>query len=254
VQLTLVSHYGEKPADFAALIRELQANIAAFFGARFVPYRLEQVHATIVGLEGKRDGGGVCSENFLRLLGEERHFDFAAMLNFLRHDFAGFDVRVGGFRVETDHGFLSQGQPPFARSFSIQGTTAVAMGWPRAASRFPPVLDELRRSLQRFGALRKWAWREGEVDNDFYFVLGQLRSPVPNAERERVQNVVRETLAAIPPLVLRVDRASLAFVAYSDLRLPPETTRAMWIDESSTTPERLEAVYTESVAADVRRL
>ena len=67
MQLTLVSHYGPKPPTLARLIIELQQLLAQQLGTSFVPYALEQVHATVVGLEGLRVGGKVRGENFWRL-------------------------------------------------------------------------------------------------------------------------------------------------------------------------------------------
>jgi hypothetical protein len=242
MQLTLVSHYGEKPSEFAAMIRELQDRVSVSLGESFHPYAVEQVHGTIIGLECTSMDGAVCCENFLRLRHEHRAFDFGAMLNYLRQ-LSGFDLQVGGFRSNKDYGFLSQNQSPFIRSFSIQRETAVAMGWPVEGANFPRALDGLRRALEPFGALRKWAWREGEVDNDFYFVLGRVIGSLADSNRQEIERRLREQLASLKPLTLRISPASLAFIAYSDLRLPLETSRVFNVNDPKTTAELLASAY-----------
>jgi hypothetical protein len=242
MQLTLVSHYGPKPPEFAVLVRELQQILLEALGERFSPYAIEQIHGTIIGLEGTPGERGVLSDNFRQLRNEERCFDFAGMLQFFRREFSGFDVQVGGFRANENYSFLSQQRSPFLRSFSVQSATAVAMGWPRDEATFPPSLDRLRRSLERFGALRKWAWREGEVDNDFYFVLGQIAGPLAEAERRSIESRAREWLSANSQ-TLHVGHETLSFVAYSDLRVPLETSRAFRLNDSATTAESLAGVY-----------
>lgn len=242
MQLTLVSHYGEKPREFRDLIQELQRPLLSTLGNNFLPYAVEQVHGTLVGLEGTATGNDVLSHNFLQLSGERRPFDFPGLLKFLRDDFAGFEIQIGGFHPDQDYGFTSQDKSPFLRSFSLRGPAAVAMGWPRQQNSYPLELDLLRRSLERFGALRKWAWRDGEIDNDFYFVLGQLREPIPQPQLLAVESDIRAHLSKSSHL-LRVGPETLSFVAYSDLRLTPETSRVLKLSDCAITAQSLAEVY-----------
>ena len=242
MQLTLVSHYGAKPPEFAALIRELQGTLRVEFKDQFSPYTVEQVHGTIIGLEGVASHNEVLSQNVLQLRGEKRPFNFSLMLDYLRNEVGEFAVQVGGFQSDQDYRFTSQEKAPFLRSFSLHSTTAVAMGWPRDETGFPPTLDRLRRSLEPFGALRKWAWREGEVDNDFYFVLGQITGPIADALSQSIEVKARAQLSAKSHL-LHVGNQTLSFVAYSDLRLPPETSRVLKLSDRATTAQSLAEVY-----------
>jgi hypothetical protein len=242
-QLTLVSFYGEKPETFTVWIHEIQKALSAELGNHFEPYSLEQIHGTIIGLEGTRAEDGVRSNNRLEHLGEERTFDFDGMLSFLRTTFGGFSIQVGGFRPNRDYLFRSQGQPPFARSFSLQRGTAVTMGWPKAGATFPNELDRLRRALEPFGALRKWAWNEGEVDNDFYFVVGRLSPTLDEVRREATEFKVRELLASSPPLMLNLSPRDLQFISYTDRRLTPEDTRVFPLKDAMTTAEALTNAY-----------
>ena len=56
MNVALVACYGEKPPALKDLVAGMQAELGRFLGAAFVPYGMEQVHATIVGLEGMRVG------------------------------------------------------------------------------------------------------------------------------------------------------------------------------------------------------
>jgi hypothetical protein len=243
MQLTLVSHYGSKPPPFAALIEGLQRSLTMQLGAGFIPYAIEQVHATIAGVEGTRTPGGIRNENFRRYRNEERHVQFPSLLAFLRERFREFEVRVGGFSESAPHGFTSQGRTPFLRSFSIQGEIAVAMGWPWQNLRSVSLLDQLRRKVQEFGILHKWHRTVTDVDNDFFFVLGKLNAQLRAEQRRDVERHVREQLGAMPPCRIDVDRQSLAFVAYTDPQLPPASSQVLKVMDAAITPSSLEDLY-----------
>jgi hypothetical protein len=249
MQLTFVSHYGPKPAPFAEKIRLLQSVIAEQLGSRFKPYTVEQVHGTIIGLEGARFGTRIRNENFRRFRGAERFIDFQGVLDFLRtRPESDWEVRVGGYDLDCDHGFTSAGQHPFLRSFSIRDEIAVAIGWPHCAGSFVPSLDELRRAFQRFGALHKWHQKEWDVDNDFFFVLGRVAQDITSAQREAVQQFVREHLAAAP-LQLPVPPATLSFVAYVDPQLPPHTSQTFRLNDQQVTASLLAGLYDDDPLA-----
>jgi hypothetical protein len=245
MQLTLVSHYGEKPAEFARLVGELQGSLAWSLGDCFCPYEVPQVHGTIIGLEGTQAGGCVRSENFLRYRNETRFIDFAGLLHFLRTDFTGFKVRVGGFDVGEDYGFTSQGRHPFVRSFSLQQEIAVAMGWPIQNEKFSSALDQLRRQMQRFGLLHKWHRKADDVDNDFFFVLGRLDGVLSEERRWATEQELREQLGRREPFLLPINRDALSFVAYRDPQLPLASSRIFRIASADLTPAVLSAVYDE---------
>jgi hypothetical protein len=243
MQLTLVSHYGPKLAPFAEKIRLLQSLIAEQLGRRFEPYTAEQVHGTIIGLEGARFGARIRNENFRRFRGEERFINFQGLLDFLRaQPEPDWEVRVGGYDLACDYGFTSAGRHPFLRSFSVRGEIAVAMGWPHRSGSFVSSLDELRRALQYFGALHKWHQRESDVDNDFFFVLGRVPPDTESAQRDAAQHIIREHLAA-EPLLAPVTRATLSFVAYLDPQLPPETSQTLRLNDLQVTASLLAGIY-----------
>jgi len=94
-------------------------------GSGFKPYALEQVHGTIIGLEGARVGTHIHNENFRRLRGTERLIDFRGLLHFLRiWAEPDWNVRLGGFedgrevceRRDRDVRLPAEGVEPGARA------------------------------------------------------------------------------------------------------------------------------------------
>jgi hypothetical protein len=201
------------------------------------------VHGTIIGLEGTEATDGVRNENFLRWRHEERRIDFAGLLALLRSQFAGFTARIGGFSAAVDYGFLSQGQHPFLRSFSLQRDIAVAIGWPIQDGAISPALDQLRRDLQRFGVLHKWHRQPDDVDNDFFFVLGRVNEALRNERRSAVEQELREQLARRKPLDIVVAPAALSFVGYHDPQLPLTSSPSARLTDPGLTAERLREIY-----------
>ena len=180
-------------------------------GASVRPYRLEQVHATIIGLERTPSS------------------KLAGVVEYLRNDFPSFTVQIGGFREGATYDFTSRGLHPFARSFSVQGNTAVAMGWPPANA-----LDDVRRTLHdRLGASHRYYQSPEDVDNDFYFVLGRFDpgQADPDGVR-RVAGELRSFLAHGATLV-PVSRETLRVVAYEDPELPWGACRAFRVGDVS---------------------
>ena len=248
MQLTFVSHYGPKPGPFAEKICLLQSVIGEQLGSCFEPYTVEQVHGTIIGLEGARFGTLIRNNNFWRFRGAERFIDFQGLLDFLRSRSESiWDVHIGGYDLARDHGFTSAGQHPFLRSFSVRGETAVAMGWPHRSGTFVPSLNELRRAFQQFGALHKWHQRESDVDNDFFFVLGRVAQNTELARHDAVQQIIREHLAAAP-LQLPLTRATLSFVAYLDPQLPPDTSQTFHLIDQQVTASLLAGIYDDDTS------
>jgi hypothetical protein len=242
MQLTLVSHYGPKSPDFAGWIRRAQSFLAARLGTDFRPYAVEQVHATICGLEGNRIGDRIANRNFIQLRGEERFMDMAGLLKFVREAaMSALEVRVGGFDQNADHGFTSAGQHPFERTFAIRSGIVVAMGWPMSLGHCVPVLDDLRRKCQRFGVLHKWHHHEEDMDNDFFFVLGRVASDGGHAQQAAEQKLREQFVDERLTLVL--SRETLSLVAYSDPQLPLETSQAFALKDEQATALALASLY-----------
>ncbi|WP_113703399.1 hypothetical protein [Nonomuraea lactucae] len=208
--VTLVAMYGEKPDAVKDLIVTIQEILAGGLGQSFEPHPLDQIHCTIIGLEGvlPNDSGQVLNRNYLELRHEQRHMDLAAaaqMLNDLQ-----LQVRIGGYRLDRDYGFTSRGSHPYNRSFSFQQGRAVVVGWAEGDK-----LNEARRAFQAANILHKYHADPLSRDNDLYLVIGRAAR---TSAADRVLLTVREYLAG-HALRLAIGQENLSVVTYKDSAL-----------------------------------
>jgi hypothetical protein len=250
IQLALVALYGEKPPGLARLIVDCQEQLERALGAAFLPYTVEQVHATILGLEQTVGAPGE-NAHFAQLRHERRQMDFAGLLDLVRTTpTLPLTVQIGGF-ADRAYGFTSRGRTPYARSFTQQGDKAVLMGWPiqpagKGRMIYPEQLDELRRAFQPLHFLHKYHATPADVDNDFYFRIGLIdMSKVAAARLQTAAADLRHYLSIRQPLLLPVGREQIAIVAYEDERLPPSTTRFWPITDPALSATMLAGLYQE---------
>jgi hypothetical protein len=224
-QATLVAFYGPKRGLLGRLLRSWQERLGRSIrrlGTQLVfrPYPLAQIHATLLGLERSAPCGWY-NRNLTELGGGAPPMRLPELFGFiLDSGQLPFDVQFGGFE-ERDDPFRSRGSRPYRRSFSIQGSTAVVIGWPVHAARdggpatreWPLTLEELRRSAQRFNVRHRWHRAPADVDNDLYLRLGVLDSELAQAQREVVEQEMRRVLSGSPSTV-RISASDLAVVAY----------------------------------------
>jgi hypothetical protein len=247
---SLVAFYGKtpKPHALSDLIGQIQDLLAGERRLDFVPYELEQIHATVVGLEGSRVGQWIISSNWVEQRGVVRLLDLKALINIVQSSkHLPVSVQLGGFDVAREYSFSSRGLHPGVRSFSIQGRIAVTMGWPVGDGTFPPSIDLFRRELARAGALHKYHSSDGEVDNDFFFVIGQLERR--NRNRTAVTEVQEKARSLLSSrridISLRPDDLSL--VAYEETTLAPGRTHQFTLDEVAADPQRVIDLYQAAV-------
>jgi hypothetical protein len=138
MQATLVAYYGKKPAELSNLIREVQGTlIGVLSDAYFYPYDIQQVHSTIIGMEGMPKDKTIINKNFQALRGELRPMDVDNAVKFIRTtSMMPMRIRVCGFKKSTDYGFKSFGVHPYHRSFSIQTRHLSGRKFRRASGRF----------------------------------------------------------------------------------------------------------------------
>lgn len=209
-------------------------------GGAFTPYSVEQVHGTIVGLEGMHHAEGAVNANFLQLRQERRVMDLARAVALLDESALPLRIRGGGFGSSTDFGFVSQGRPPHERSFSLRGGLATAIGWPASSDGRVRVLDELRRRFAEANVLHKYHATNTDVDDDFYFVLGRVDAAgVEAIALANAELAMREQLAAREPVILELGPEDFSVVAYEDPALPLESSCAFAL---SGAPSQLEEI------------
>ena len=194
-RLTVVAFYGPKPEPLAAFIDAVQRAFGAVLGDAFRPRPMDDVHATILGLEDAPD----------------RADEVAAFLAAeLRA--APVDLRFGGFPAG-DTPFLSRGRPLHERSVGLDGTRAVVIGWPVERGRPTARLGELRRDCARFGVIHKYHRGTTALDPDAYLVIGAVDGPRPGAA-----DAVRRAIDR--PTSVRLTAEDVSLVRYVDPALP----------------------------------
>jgi hypothetical protein len=195
---------------------------------------MDQIHATLLGLE-RLAGSQQDNRNFAELRGERRDMDLAGVCWWVRQRLAEpLSIRIGGF-APYEEPFTSRGEPPWARSFSLQGDKAVLIGWPVADEQFPSSLEQLRRGAQAFGVLHRYHARRGQRDNDFYLRMGTVEDGADPHDRDNAVAAVREMLAAEPPLFTAVGSPEVSIASYVDETLPPATTRTSGLEDCDFT-------------------
>jgi hypothetical protein len=229
-----VAFYGPKAGRLRALVAGVQDVIAGHVGGDFLPYTPEQVHATLIALNGVRDGGTVVNEYMLELAGVRREMDLPRVMDILARRFATpLPVRIGGFRPDQAAPFTSRGQHPAQRSFSVQDRAFVLVGWPAAtiAGNGQP-LDDLRRELNAAGLLHRYHAHPGDVDNDLHMVVGH-HAGAPAAALDRAAAAVRDMLAG-EPADLAIGLPDVTIVAAdSHTMAPPLYVSGIPADEAS---------------------
>jgi len=246
--LSLVTYYGDKPPEIETLIREAQEILQDGLPLAFSKYDIRQVHATLISLEGCRTGNTIVNENYTRFCRERRIIDFSKAFKLLKElDFLPFKVRIGGYKEHGNYPFTSRGTHPHQRSFSIQGDIAVAMGWPCDGKDYPPVLDSLRRAFSSANILHKYHRTADDTDNDFYFVLGNLL--LEKTSKPALQNThhrMIKFLSCRDPLTVTVARKHLRVIAYTDPRVPPDSTRSYTLDEAEEKLDEIKSLYRDA--------
>ena len=174
MDVTLVSYYGDKPPMIAKFISGAINELSRLLGNGFAPYSLQQVHGTIIGLEGRRVDNQIINTNYAKIRNELRSQNLKAVFQILnKKSPLPFDVTIGGYIDGGPYSFTSRDAIPYMRSFSVQGPNAVAMGWPYNNGKYSKSMDKLRRAFNSANILHKYHDSPAAEDNDFFFRTGQ---------------------------------------------------------------------------------
>lgn len=247
MNLTLVAYYGEKPEPVVQLVTAIQEKLTVLLGNAFVKYHMAQVHGTIIGLEGYRVGHDILNTNYSEHLGQDRAIDFKKLFSILKDPtLLPFSVAIGGFESTKSYPFSSRGQHPYLRSFSIQGKIAVAMGWPCVKDEYLLSVDRLRRSLNEANVLHKYHAEINSLDNDFFFVLGQVdESKVDENSLSEAQQEMRTFLEKNCKLSIPIARENLSIIAYTDPTLPINTSLVYTLEDAEKRLDEIKGLYQE---------
>jgi hypothetical protein len=221
--ISAVAFYGPKTGRLRDFLTGVQALIAEHVGDSFRPYSLDQVHATLIALDGVRDPrtGAIVNEFFLAHMGVRREMDLPRVMDILARRFASpLRVRIGGFRPQQDIPFTSRGQHLAERTFSVQDKAFVLVGWPAdSLAGAGRSLDELRREMNAAGVLHRYHVRAADVDNDLHLVVGH-HAGAPAGALARAEAAVRNTLAG-DPVDLAIGMDDVKIVAADSPTLAP---------------------------------
>lgn len=241
--ITAVALYGTKTGALRSLLATVQAMIGERLGDRFRPYTLDQVHGTVIRLDGAADrsAGFIVNQRDLEVTGISRPMDHALALEILAaHLTPPLLMRIGGHRPDGPATFTSRGQHPHERAFSVQGHAFVLMGWPVAAaangSSLRP-LDELRRKMTEAN-IRHWYHESAtDVDNDFHLVVGHHEGAAEH-DRTAVVHAVRAYLAE-HPVEVEVGVEQVSVIASDSPTLAP----ARFIGQLPIDPAEIARLY-----------
>jgi hypothetical protein len=248
MNLPLVAFFGPKPEPLRRLVEFLQSALYSELGPAFSPYAMEQVHATIIGLEGRRFGAETFNLNTVQALDEAFPMDLPGLFQFML-ELPPFRIRIGGFTAgDGTYPFSSRGLHPYIRSFMLKDSLAVMIGWPVAGKSYPMTLDALCRECRRYNVLDKYHQKVDEIDNDFFLVLGRVdRNAVSSGKVEYVQDILRQLLARQAPLDVLVRPVRLSVVSYNDAQLPILSSTRYSLDNAFDHVEELKRLYDERV-------
>ena len=263
MQATIVALYGDKPEHLHTFLTDCQDSVTQVLGSRFRKYDIDQIHATVVGLEREAlHSNCFLNRNFKTHRQEQVQMELAGLLNFFREGgHVPFQLQIGGF-ADRDYPFSSRDTRPFNRGFSIQGGNVVVMGWPvcsrapqdapsssiasiHEARLYPNTLDSIRRGAQRYGVLHSYHKKPADTDNDFFFRIGMIDAPesVEPLLKSRVQAAMRSFLGSLRPLTLSIKLSDLQIVFYESEELPLDTSVAYSLDTEDLDGAFMQGMY-----------
>jgi hypothetical protein len=223
--VTAVAFHGAKTGALRNLLETVQAITGEKLHDGFRPYTLDQIHGTVIRLDGVTDPqtGLIVNQRYLELTGTPRAMDHARASEILAAYLAPpLSIRIGGYRPDTPATFSSRGQHPYERMFSRQGDAFVLMGWPvgtvtNGVSDRP--LDKLRRKMNDANILHWYHESRTDIDNDFHLVVGH-HNGTPEHETAEAVRCVRAYLTQHPVQVdVGVDQ--IAIIASNSPTLAP---------------------------------
>ncbi len=257
--VSLVALYGPKPDDLSWLIKQCQDQIAKMAGRSFHPYDLEQIHATIIGLDQVPNTSG-WNLNYWNYRQRSAPMRFGAMLQFLRSDWFPFQVQIAGFQNRF-YALPTRIGQPYQQTFSLQDGKVILRGWPVRGDLlveretkssdslsekilYPPVLGEIRQAHQGCNILHKYHEDFQKPDNDFYFRIGLFdQDGLQNHLLREMEQQLQEYLGSLQPIVLTIDQAHLFFVSSEDETFPCSGTTVQPLDSPELTTEVIVRLY-----------
>jgi hypothetical protein len=247
--ISLVAYYGKKPLALQQLILELQQLLQETFAANFIPYQLEQIHATILGCEGIKTEKGIVNWWFYFLRNETKYINYPGLFDyFFQENILPVNIYFGGYQPQINYQFLSRNQHPSDRSFQLQVAgkntfIPVVMGWSMDNNIIATQIEQIRRDLQQFNCLHKYHQSPQDLDNDFYLRLGTITGNFTSDLMVKSQQKINGYLQNATQSNISLSQADLAFVKYQDLTLPITTTEIYALSYLNENRELIQQLY-----------
>lgn len=193
--ITTVALYGAKDDPFKTMLATVQKIVRRETGDEFQPYTLEQIHGTLVGLNGLTDehGGTLVNKHNYEVTGSTQAMAPGRALEIIRSSLVTpMRIRIGGHKAADEAKFSSRGEHPYERMFSFQDRALVLVGWPVStieAGVSEKPLDDLRRRMNEANILHLYHETGNDIDNDLHFVIGHLKGPASAGSSDAVRAV-----------------------------------------------------------------
>ncbi|MBI1922697.1 hypothetical protein HYR99_00455 [Candidatus Poribacteria bacterium] len=240
--ITLALYGDNRPEKFLNLIDQvlLQLKDIENWICDFeTPERIKSIHATIVGLEGRRTGDGrILNDNLIARLGglvdqkQIPEMDLEGLLDFFKNDALWpLEIQIGGFTCADDRRNPYEPKSPFDRTFDIHENGLIVMvGWPVISEqRIAPFLLGMRKYVERFNVVHKYHIVPHQQDNAFFFVLGSLNFNKWNQANEEEKGSIRQQLGQLRakiresrsqnPCIIEIKKEHIRVVEYSKTTL-----------------------------------
>lgn len=244
--VTLVAFRGDRKPDqlnklLAATLRQIEMALEdiGLPSIAFDSYGMDQMHATVLGLELIKLGDRIFTANFLNNNGVLREMQPDLLVELCRSVADSrnplFTIRFGGFRKAhcscTSFDLFEWDCPTGKSEFhafnrsAYEGTLyafspgpVMLTGWPirlNDHANFTRQVYGFRRAAENCGFLDKYHSTEKPYwkDDDFYLRLGTF-SLFPSNSLDSIVEKVRDFLAAMPPVCVDVSIEHVSFVYY----------------------------------------
>lgn len=225
---TLVAYYGDKPkvlTDYLLRIRECIAPLDRTNRIDF--YAIDQIHATLCGLESSTEENLTYQHNYFMHHGVKMPVRPNLLTSLLRKHLP-MQMQFGGFSAVFRQ-ITSQEQPLHQRSFSYNIKTGkfILCGWPHISGDFRNVpLLRLRIALEEECHFS----HKYKEDNDLFMVLGSIRMQAGSLDQQTltwVNGIVEKVrkMMSSQKMNLPLGLDDLTIVDYQSPELPPETSK-----------------------------
>jgi hypothetical protein len=196
-------------------------------------------------LEGYRSGELIVNQNISQNFGQQRPIELGAAIDFLlsQNNLLPIEIKVGGYRKNFDYHFTSQETHPYLRSFSINGTIAVAMGWPSKNGQYTSDIDQLRRAFNKFNIIHKYHHVANAYDNDFFFVIGKVNNKLEKNVTTTCETLIRDLLSKTDIPAITIDKDQLKIIPYMEGDISFQKAKSLTLEQAKERIVELKNFY-----------